>query len=93
MTAGPKSRGAYHRAGAPYRGLWPLLLPYNGAIYQDRKGEYMESRQLIGIVAGAALGAVLGDVLFDYLALEPRVLGSGIGAVLGALLGGVVDWR
>ena len=70
-----------------------MLLPYNGAIYQERKGERMGSRQLIGIVASAAIGAVLGAVLFDYLALEPGVLGIGIGAVLGALLGGVVDWR
>jgi ABC-type cobalamin transport system permease subunit len=53
----------------------------------------MGSRELIGIVAGAAIGAVLGAGLFDYLALEPGVLGIGIGAGLGAILVAVLDWR
>jgi ABC-type Fe3+-siderophore transport system permease subunit len=74
-------------------GLWPLLFPYNGPMYQEKKDERMGSTQLIGIVTSAAIGAVLGAVLFDSLALGPGVLGIGIGAFLGALLGSVVDWR
>ncbi len=54
---------------------------YNGAIYRERKGGRMESRQLIGTALGCFLGAVLGMVI------ARMTVGPGIGAYVGIGLG------
>ena len=51
----------------------------------------MESRQLQGIVIGAAVGILIGIALFDYLALGLGAVGAGSGAGAGALLGGALS--
>jgi hypothetical protein len=71
------------------------LFHYNGAMYRERKGGRVESRQAWGIGMGAFVGAVLGGIM-GPAAFGPGVglyVGIALGAAIGAGLGGTLARR
>ncbi len=61
------------------------LIHYNSAVYRERKGGRMESRQLIGVGIGALVGAVLGLVI-GRMAFDSEIAGY-VGIALGVAIG------
>jgi hypothetical protein len=109
QTFGPGGfrEGGVLRASTLYRSLCragcvlpPLihsgpLFHYNGAMYRERKGGGVESRQAWGIGIGAFVGAVLGGIM-GPAAFGPGVglyVGIALGAAIGAGLGGILARR